>query len=65
MYYAGLQLLVDHVLRSHDRYPEVHKLRMSIKNYVIPEEFAEDGAHTILIAAAEPIPEELLSLRHK
>ncbi|KAI3911496.1 hypothetical protein MKW98_010383 [Papaver atlanticum] len=46
----------------------------SIKNYLIPEEFAEDGVHTILIvrtsaayrkAAAKPIPDELIALQQE
>ncbi|RZC78014.1 hypothetical protein C5167_002225 [Papaver somniferum] len=49
-------------------------LSKSIKNYLIPEEFAEDGVHTIRIvrtsaayrkAAAKPIPVELIALQRE
>lgn len=54
--------------------PENAKFLESIKNYLIPEEFAEDGVHTIRIvrtsaayrkAAAKPIPVELIALQRE
>ncbi|RZC84755.1 hypothetical protein C5167_047538 [Papaver somniferum] len=39
-----------------------HLEPQSIKHYLIPD---EDGMHTILIAAAKPIPDELLALQHE
>ncbi|KAI3950760.1 hypothetical protein MKW92_029328 [Papaver armeniacum] len=46
--------------------PENAKFLECIKNYEIPEEFAEDGVHTILIVrTCAAYKKKLLALRHK